>query len=208
MSDPYLIPGTFVLKNRLGIVDPEKLQLAENEKTKLRSLEFITSDRNVQISMQSMKTIHKFLFRDVYDWAGQYRTIYISKENNRGITRFLPHERIVSDGAKAMDHLKSVFRHVNTDSIEKIVSALADVYLELNHIHPFREGNGRTQKLFFRNVAKQNGIVLNWRLVSNAEHIDAAIQGGRGNPSVMRDQFQVMGSRIDRSKAPAPTPMR
>lgn len=197
MSDPYLIPNTFTLKNTLGITDPELLQLTESEKVRFRSIELVQSNRNVQVSMSSLKTIHKTLFRDVYEWAGQYRTIYISKENDYGVTRFLPYEHIASDGNKTMDHLNSVLRHINGDPLNKLLDSLADVYLELNHIHPFREGNGRTQKLFFRNVAKQHGLVIDWKLIAKSDHIEAAVRGGLGDPSMMREHFRLIGRKLD-----------
>lgn len=206
MSDPYLIPDSFVLKNKLDITDLEKLQKTESEYAKLRSLEFIQSNRNLQVSMQSLKTIHKLLIRDVYEWAGQFRTIYISKENDYGITRFLPPDRIASDGTKAIDHLKTILKYVNRDPFEKVMSELADVYLEMNHVHPFREGNGRSQKLFFRNVLKQHGITLDWSKVSKADHIEAAVQGGRGDPSQMREQFNLIGSRHNANDLSSPRP--
>lgn len=199
MSDPYLIPGTFVLKNKLGITDGNLLQQHESNIAGIRTYEFLESGRKIQVSMQSWKTIHKLLFRDVYDWAGQYRNIYISKENDRGITRFLPFERITTEGNKAMDHMKSVLRHASSENLDKILSSLADVYLEMNYIHPFREGNGRSQKLFFECTLAQYGIDLDWSKVSRDLHIEAAVAGGLGSPSLMRDQFQIIGTRVNNS---------
>lgn len=195
MSDPYLVPETFVLKNKFGASGHEQLQDSEGRATMARAVELLEIERKLQISMQGWKAIHKLLFRDVYDWAGEYRTIYIAKENARGITRFLPHERIAVEGEKTMRHLKTVLRYANSAPINKLMAGLADVYLELNHIHPFREGNGRSQKLFFRNVLRPHGLNLDWSKVSKNDHIEAAVAGGLGDPSLMREHFNFIGSR-------------
>jgi cell filamentation protein len=197
MADPYLFSGTRVLQNKLGLMDACLLQDAENRFSTVRAYELLSSKRKLSFTAQSWKAIHKTLFNDLYAWSGQFRTIYISKANRNGITKFLAYERIAAESTKAMSHLGAVLRHAQSDPIDRVMSTLADVYIEMNHIHPFREGNGRAQKFLFRSATQQNGIVLDCRKVSHEDHIEAAVQGNLGDPSMMRQQFIRMGRRTD-----------
>ncbi|MCA0417739.1 MAG: Fic family protein [Proteobacteria bacterium] len=197
MSDPYLIPGTLVLKNKLGIVEIDELIKAEYEITEASAAEFFdalrASGRHLQLSMRGWQTVHKVIFRDIYDWAGAYRTIYISKENSRGISRFCAPDRIVVEGERAISALKAALRHLGRAPFTNILVSMADAYVALNEIHPFREGNGRSQKMFFSILARQHGIQLNWDSIDSDEHNLAAIEGSFGEMSRMREHFCAMG---------------
>lgn len=103
MPDPYLIPGTFVLWNNLGLTDFKELSTSEYEYAVVGALELFKSERKFQISMRAWRAIHKSLLHDVYDWVGEYRTIFISKENERGLSRFCAPDRIEIEGTKALE---------------------------------------------------------------------------------------------------------
>ena len=92
--------------------------------------------------------------RGVFDWAGDFQTIHIRKldENSDPSGYFTAPERIESDGRKAIRHLEATPRRAKTDDLASIADNLADVYGQLNLLHPFREGNGRSQKVFFSAV--------------------------------------------------------
>jgi len=132
MPDPYLLPGTFTLRNRLGLTDPDELAQAEYEFAEVAAAELFSAKRTLQVSMRAWKTIHKHLLRDVYDWAGEYRTIFISKENDRGVSRFCPPDRIEVEGNKALDGLKAALKYVDREPLTKIMNAMADAYIALN----------------------------------------------------------------------------
>lgn len=193
MADPYLIPGTFILQNKLGLTDFDELSDAEHELIGIGSLLLFNSTRRLQVSMTAWKTVHKVLFHEIYEWAGEYRTIFISKENNRGVSRFCSPDRIEVEGGKVMGGLRAALKYVNQVPLPKIMDAMADVYIALNQVHPFREGNGRSQKLFFSVIARQHGIHLDWTAITPADHIEAAVNGDHGEPELMREHFRSIG---------------
>jgi cell filamentation protein len=139
-DDPYLYPGTTVLRNLLDIRDAKVLESYEVEISRLRSWERVPEG---QFDPTHYCAVHRHLFGDVYAWAGEYRTVRIAK----GETMFCYPENI----AAQMDTL---FRGIEGGArfrdltLEEFVTRLAEFLAELNAIHPFREGNGRTQLSF------------------------------------------------------------
>jgi cell filamentation protein len=102
------------------------------------------------------------MFGTVFDWAGDFRTIHIRKldENGRPSGYFAPPDRIEADGRKAIRHLEATLRRAATDDLTRVADNLAEVYGQLNFLHPFRDGNGRSQKVFFSGVCRPVGIEL------------------------------------------------
>jgi len=152
----YFWPGTKVLSNRLGLHDPDELQTQEYQFGAARQaeLELGTAVIAPTYDAAHLRAIHRHLFQDVYDWAGEYRTVPLAK----GISEFAPANRISSylDGAAAM---------VDNTSWPQLPAAefadvMAKVYAWANHAHPFREGNGRATKLWLTTIASQSP----WRI--------------------------------------------
>jgi cell filamentation protein len=144
-DDPYCYKHTFVLKNKARIRDQATLQAFELEMSTLRAEEPLPAGR---FTPAHYRKVHRHLFHDVYSWAGRYRTVrtgkggnwfcypeYISNSMNQLFTRL------------ASDQLKP---GVNFDDF---IAAAAEFLAELNAIHPFREGNGRSQLAFLHLVA-------------------------------------------------------
>ncbi len=169
MADPYVYQGTNVLINRQNIRDKGVLSELEREVT---SLKMVSLPPNFEISADGYCAIHRFIFEDLYDWAGKYRTVNISKGNSpfcfsdqiqgQMKDRF---EKILSDG----DLLSG-----NTQIFS---GAAADHINELNAIHPFREGNGRTLRLFLQQLAKRANLVLSLSNIRGQAWIEATIIG-------------------------------
>jgi len=78
-SDPYLYPRTNVLKNLRGLTDPEHLERFEARRTHRRIAELIDNALSGEFDLAHLKAIHRYIFQDVYEWAGQFRTVNISK---------------------------------------------------------------------------------------------------------------------------------
>lgn len=176
-------PGTSVLVNKLDIRDPK--QLEENET-------LITSVKTLQIEMQPITTepdfsylkyLHRTLFEELYNWAGEIRTINISKMR----TAFCPADQIESMSQAIFTRLRgcSYFRGLPRDAL---ITELADLYDSLNYLHPFREGNGRTQRLYFRRLAQWIGHNLNFSVVDSDRMMVATIRASAG---VMDDLYQI-----------------
>lgn len=150
-------PGTTVLVNKLHIHDEAALQEAEALAT------YVNASRLEQCPLEGVfdfahyKAIHRFLFSDLYDWAGQTRTVNLSKKG----TDFCPAGEIEPQAKLIFDRLKeqNYFKGLSHDAF---VEELTDFYCTTNYLHPFREGNGRTQRAFLTQLIRSAGHDLNW----------------------------------------------
>lgn len=180
--DPYLIPGTDTLRNKAGITDRATLDNFEREVTTARSFELIAKPIEGNFDFDHLKDIHKHLFQDVYEWAGEPRTIGISK----GGHQFEWPERLQRSADKVFgelaqeDHLKGLDR-------KEFVDRAAHYLNEINVLHPFREGNGRSQRAFMDHVAENAGRAFQWSKVTPKEMIDASIHGYAVDTSKLKD---------------------
>lgn len=139
-DDPYAYKNSRTLKNLLGIRDFETLEAFELEMTTLRANEPLPVG---DFSAAHYRAIHRFLFQDVYRWAGEYRTVRTSKGGNP----FCFPEHIASTMTKLFRDLEGC-PDFGATSAEDFAAAAAVFLAELNAIHPFREGNGRSQLAF------------------------------------------------------------
>ena len=169
-NDYYCYPGTSVLKNKLNIKDESILENAEREITSvsIRNIRYSDPPYNIEY----FKNLHLTLFSELYEWAGKTRDVDISK----GGTRFCTAYRIIPEIEKIFSQLKTE-KYLKNVAGNEFAKKLAEYYAEFNVIHPFREGNGRVQRLFFEHLAAYNGYVLDWSLISQDEWIKANIDG-------------------------------
>jgi cell filamentation protein len=171
-EDPYCYPGSIVLRNRLNIRDAEALEAFETEITAVRGEEPLPAGR---FSVTHYRAIHRHLFQDVYAWAGRFRTVRISK----GGSPFCFPDHIGPQMAILFAGLRrnACLRH---RSPEAFVGGAADFLMELNHIHPFREGNGRTQLAFIAALSGHAGHELDFAAFEPEEMLVAMIESYRG----------------------------
>ena len=136
-------PGTTCLVNKLGIQD--ELALAETEAAVVlgKPACWTSSRFPAFFDFDHYKRIHQFLFCDLYDWAGQIRTINLSKKG----TAFVPAAEIESCAVACFKRLAEFSGEGM--SHRELAEEVADFYHTVNMLHPFREGNGRTQRIFF-----------------------------------------------------------
>jgi len=128
-------------------------------------------------NLQYLQAIHTQLFGDLYEWSGQLRQIDISK----GDTRFCTFSRIEIETNKLLNSLQQQNYFQDLES-KYFIPKLADLYCELNVIHPFREGNGRTQRIFFEHLIAYCGYGIDWSKINSKEHwVQANIEGFYGN---------------------------
>lgn len=147
------------LENKLGIVDSGELATAEERLTKIKAIELFESgylDTLEAGTFDSLAKIHKFLFDDIYDFAGSVRKINIAKGN----FRFAP-VMYLKSALESIDKMKqSTFDEI----IEK--------YVEMNIAHPFREGNGRSTRIWLDLILKKElGVVINWSLIDKEDYL-------------------------------------
>ena len=169
MQDPYCYPNSRVLKNKLDIQDFDELSLAERKLAKYRAHELFESPIIGKFDFHHLQKIHEYLFQDVYDWAGKVRTVDIAKGN-----LFCRYFTIEPEGERIFGELKKD-KYLQGLSIADFSHKLAYYFSEINALHPFREGNGRAQREFIRQLALQNNYFLSFIGIKKDEMIEASI---------------------------------
>ena len=160
-TDPYVYPGTDVLKNLRDIRDSDILAGFEAEATSRRIIQLINSPVPGRFDTEQLKAIHKHIFQDVYTWAGQFRTVNISKDGHAfGAAAFV--EPALNDLLRKLS-VENYLQAVNP----KVFATRAGFFLgEINAAHPFREGNGRTQREFIRELGFRGGFMVDWSRIT------------------------------------------
>jgi len=179
-SDPYLDPATGVLRNRLDIADEATLEQTEADIVAVHSYELSRAPLNGRFDLAHLKAIHRYLFGDVYEWAGQLRTMDISK----GGSRFAHYAHLDSAAAAIFTRLANE-EHLAGLGPSAFSERAAYYLSELNALHPFREGNGRALREFISHLAQANGYYIAWENVGQAEMLAAAMQYFRGDTSMV-----------------------
>lgn len=167
-DDYYCYPNSSVLKNKLGVKDDEVLMEAERKITTLKLAELEHNPISGELNFDYLRKIHRFLFGDIYEWAGENRKIDISRGNI-----FCMHELIDVCMDQLMDELKAE-GYLNSLDRDGVIERLAYYIGEMNTIHPFREGNGRAQRAFIRELAARNSVRLVFDKITPSEMIEAS----------------------------------
>ena len=147
------------LENKLGITESSELANMEEKLTKLKALELFESGYLNTLeagTFDSLAKIHKYLFDEIYDFAGQIRTVNIAKGN----FRFAP----VMYLQNALDNINKMKQSTFDEIVEK--------YVEMNIAHPFREGNGRSTRIWLDLIFKKElGVVVDWSKVDKEDYL-------------------------------------
>ena len=167
----YCYKGTDILVNKLDIKDKDLLKEYERKIVAIKLLELEKQPIDNSFDIKHFRNIHKFLFEDIYGFAGSFRTEDIAKDN----FKFARWEYIENELIRLLERLKNENCLKGLDK-KTISNKLAYYTAELNVLHPFREGNGRTIREFTRQLAKHNGYYLNFNLVPAEEMLSASIK--------------------------------
>ena len=173
MQDPYCYPNSRILKNKLDIHGVEELEEFERRLAKYRATELLGSPINGKFDFAHLKKIHGYLFQDVYDWAGKIRTVDIAKGN-----LFCRYFAIESEASRIFSELKTE-KYLKGLSTGEFCTRLAYYFSEINALHPFREGNGRTQREFIRQLAYQNNYLVNYSKITKDGMVTASIASSK-----------------------------
>ena len=150
MDRVYCYPPAFdVLINKLNIRDAVLLDLAERRLVGSRTIVAIPAG---QFDLAHLKAIHHHLFQDVYDWAGQLRTVEISKGGSQFQFR-----RFIETGMADIHRRLVERRFLKGLASADFAAGAGEIIGDINHVHPFREGNGRAQMVYLRQLALQAG---------------------------------------------------
>jgi cell filamentation protein len=181
VTDPYCYPGTTVLKNLLNVRDQDTLGELEAVLTAARADEPLPEGR---LSVTHYTAIHHHLFQDVYPWAGKYRTVRISKDGSA----FCYPENI----AHEMTALFVSFRgkhFLRGLPREQFATEAAAFLSTLNAIHPFREGNGRTQTTFLTLLSEQAGHPLDLDRLIPEQFLAAMVSSFKGDDGPLEEEL-------------------
>ena len=167
----YCYKNSNVLINKLDIHNEKVLQKFEAKITAAKLLALRKKGIIGNFDTQHLIDIHTYLFEDIYPFAGKFRNENIAK----GVFRFAEFEYIEPELERLLNELKSE-NYLEGLSKEDLTQRLAYYLSELNVLHPFREGNGRTIREFIRELALKNGYVLNLSNVSPSDFLKASIK--------------------------------
>lgn len=173
VADDYCYPGTTVLKNKLNLKDADELAAYEAEVSDARADEEIPTGK---LDFKHFRAVHRHLFQDVYDWAGDVRTVRISKDGSM----FCYPENIEKEAKKLFAQLKQD-NYLRDLFPEKFAEKSAGFVSTLNAIHAFREGNGRTQLSFFLMLAEQAGHAFDLERLDPDAFLQAMITSFKGD---------------------------
>ena len=167
--------GSGVLQNKLGITDQQKLDDVETLLLADTYDHFFSllQKRKIHFDLALLFEIHRFFLGTLYPWAGKLRTVDVSKDNV-----FFASVRFLDDSMKKFSTLLEVSQGHRTDTMPRIAEKLAVIHNELNALHPFREGNGRTIRLFLDLMAVDAGYQpINWSKRSQRTYLRACKNG-------------------------------
>ena len=180
----YCYKDSGVLINKLNITDDKDLYEAERELVAFRVSAFNDEPLKGKFDFEYLKAIHKYLFQDVYRWAGDIRNCNIAKQDLFCLT-----EHIESFANDIFNKLKKEKYYVEYDN-DKTLKKLVELFADINALHPFREGNGRSQRTFIEALAKINGINLDLTNVSKMDMIEASHDSINGNYEKLLNIFK------------------
>ena len=180
----YCYEGTACLINKFGIRDEKALDAAEG---------IITASNASLLEQQPMpgwynfahyKAIHRFLFGDIYEWAGEIRDVDLSKQG----THFFPADEIERVGSAIFARVQKSLSNPK-QAFKSYAKTTAQLYHEINMLHPFREGNGRTQRAFFAQLIRQAGYEINFSAVDRDLLTFAVIRAAGGVMDYLQEFF-------------------
>ena len=180
-GDPYLYAGTEVLKNKLGIRNQGELDAMERQIVLQRSRHRVPTGH---FDLDHLKAIHHHLFQDIYEWAGKLRTVEIAK----GGSQFQFRQYMATGMADVYRRLEQ------TDFLKGLNSAAfaeqaGHIMGDVNYVHPFREGNGRTQFVYLEQLTKQAAHAIDLRRIAPKRWIAASRSAHAGDYKPMSEEI-------------------
>jgi cell filamentation protein len=167
----YTDEKTGILRNLADITEPDVLLFFESGAVAKRIQELYEKPIKIK-GAESLLSIHKHLFQDVYSWAGKKRIVEISKAGKQ----FFP-TSYFNNAFRYVDTLVSDYKNISKEDKQQIAEKLAEILDNINYLHPFREGNGRAQREFLRLLALEKDLILNLNPPDNKNVYDLYMQG-------------------------------
>lgn len=191
MTDYYA--NDDLLANKLGISDIKKFKIVEQSIVSEKIADLIIEEMPKEFNFEYLLHIHRILFEDIYDFAGNIRTVDITKPNSS--TPFAYARFIESEALRIFSNLRSKKFFVGLDRYH-FISEITELSAELNALHPFRDGNGRTIRLFLTKLAEFAGYIIDYSLVSSEELINADKLAFEGNDKLLIEVYSKVVNTI------------
>ncbi len=187
-DEKYCYPSSKVLINKLNITNSSDLSVAEREITSVKLAYAKQNCIEGTFDLKHLQKIHKFLFEDIYSWAGELREVNIAKGNQFCLAQNLEnYADIIFSKLKAENYLIGA---------ENVAHRLAYYLSEINVLHPFREGNGRTQRLFIEYLALHAGYRVDFSDVTPEEMIIASAESFACEYEKINEMFEKITHKI------------
>ena len=176
--------NTNVLKNKFNLKEQTKLDLVERNITSLLIAQALINIPFENVNFEFYKSLHSYVFSDIYEWAGTTRTINMSKKGT-----------VFCDFGDIELTAKNIFKGLIKNNFLKefsnneFINEFTELYCNLNYLHPFREGNGRIQRLFLTMLLKDMNKVLYFSNIDKDLLMIATIKSVSGDVFMLRDIF-------------------
>jgi cell filamentation protein len=193
VADPYVYPGTSVLRNLAGLHDSDVLADRETQASTLRLAQLAALRLEGAYDLAHLQEFHRFIFQDIYSWAGKLRSVPLAKPGSM----FALPEHIEGYAAEVLRQLNDE-RHLHDLPRDEFAARLTHYYAEINAVHPFREGNGRAQRAFLRQLALDAGHTLAWEHLDPKALVHASQRSLKGDNVPMRDLIEAALDLPDR----------
>jgi cell filamentation protein len=193
VADPYVYPGTDVLRNLAGLQYADTLADHEAQASTLRLAQLTALRLEGAYDLPHLQEFHRFIFQDIYSWAGELRSVPLAKPGSM----FALPEHIESYMTDVLRQLAGE-KHLRGLSRDQFAERLTHYYAEINAVHPFREGNGRAQRAFLRQLAADAGHTLAWEHLDSQALVDASQRSFQGEDLPMRELIEKVLDLSDR----------
>lgn len=187
--DPYIDPDSGVLNNRLGIADPQRLHEVEAGLTLVALADLGTRILPGGYDLAHLQRFHIEIFSDIYAWAGEIRVVGIARSDPFCLPQHIGAYASEVFGALAKEH------YLHGLSRDSFLDRLTHYFAEVNAIHPFRDGNGRAQRAFFRQLSIEAGRPLDWSALEAEDNTKASRASLRGDNGPLRHLLDRMLTR-------------
>jgi cell filamentation protein len=168
LDSKYCYPNSFVLINKLDLRDANELSEAERRVTALNLLEIKDKPVRGRFDMKHLSDIHRAIFKEIFAWAGKIRTVNIAKGNQFCLSQHIDtYAEDIFEKLKAENYIAGI-------GVNEIAERLTYYLSEINVLHPFREGNGRAQRVFIEYLAQSVGFYVDFSDVTDKEMIEAS----------------------------------
>ena len=174
-----------VLINKFDIRDEKELEMMERNLTSYLMAQATIEIPFEDVNFEFYKNLHKYVFGEIYDWAGTIRKVDMSKSG----TKFCPANEIEKRGKIIFDRLETQ-NYLKGFKGEEFIDEFVDLYCELNYLHPFREGNGRIQRQFLLMLLNNMGKHIDFKDIDRDLLMIATIKSVKGDLLMLKDIFR------------------